>query len=74
VREPGSVHLGVFVAESHQASLQAGRVLQDLAPLVDGRGGGKAGLARGAGSRPEGIPTLLEKAREILAPQHVKAQ
>ncbi len=66
VRESGSVHLGIFVSETHQERLEAGRLMQELSPLVNGRGGGKPGMARGAGDRPEGIPGLLQKAREVL--------
>lgn len=66
VRDAGSVHLGIFVSEPHQERLPAGRLMQELSPLVNGRGGGKPGMARGAGDQPEGIPGLLQKAREVL--------
>ena len=39
----------------------------ELAPIVDGRGGGKPEHARGAGNDPSKVGELLAKAREILA-------
>ena len=39
----------------------------ELAPLVNGRGGGKAEMARGAGSDPSGVEALLARSRELIA-------
>jgi alanyl-tRNA synthetase len=38
----------------------AGEVLRAMMPAIDGKGGGKPTLARGGGSRVEGIPEALE--------------
>ena len=42
------------------------KLMQELAPIVGGRGGGKPEMARGAGNDPSKVPDLLEKARELL--------
>jgi alanyl-tRNA synthetase len=38
----------------------AGQLISHLAPLVEGKGGGKPELAQGGGSRVEGVDQLLE--------------
>ncbi|MFV0336641.1 MAG: alanine--tRNA ligase [Chthoniobacterales bacterium] len=65
--EQERVHLLVFVEKSYQDKFSAGKLLQALAPIVSGRGGGKPELARGAGSDVQSIPRLLTKAAELLA-------
>ncbi|MEM6911299.1 MAG: alanine--tRNA ligase [Verrucomicrobiota bacterium] len=57
-------HLGTYSTEKAHP---AGQLLQEFAPLVGGRGGGKPGMARGAGSQREGIETLLKAVRAKLA-------
>ena len=44
----------------------AGKLIKELAPLVDGRGGGKADFAQAGGKDPGGIDRLLEKANELI--------
>ncbi len=50
--------------------VHAGEVLKAMLPPVEGRGGGKATLARGGGSRVDGIPAALDagitRARGLL--------
>ena len=50
--------------------LHAQDLLKAMAPAVDGKGGGKATLARGGGARVDGIPAALDaglaKVRELL--------
>ena len=40
--------------------LQAGKLIQHVCPLIDGKGGGKADLAQGGGSKIEGIDSAIE--------------
>ncbi len=51
--------------------VHAGKVLQEVAPLVGGRGGGRPDMARGGGSDPSGIPAAIERvysfAEEVLS-------
>ncbi|MEM7147808.1 MAG: alanine--tRNA ligase [Verrucomicrobiota bacterium] len=59
----GKVHLGIAVHPDLTSQFKAGDLMQKLAPIVGGRGGGKPDFARGAGSDPTQIDALLEAAR-----------
>lgn len=55
----GKVHLVVQCGAAWQKQFPAGKLLQKLAPLVGGKGGGRPDMARGAGTDAEGWPALL---------------
>ncbi len=59
-------HLGTYVAKDKTKEFQAGKLIQELAPVVGGRGGGKPEMARGAGSDPSKVDDLLAKAHLLL--------
>ncbi|RMD84548.1 MAG: alanine--tRNA ligase [Candidatus Dadabacteria bacterium] len=63
---PSGVALTVAVTSDLTERFHAGRIIQELAPLVAGRGGGKPELAQAGGKNPAGIPAVLEKANELL--------
>ncbi|MEM7014181.1 MAG: DHHA1 domain-containing protein, partial [Verrucomicrobiota bacterium] len=63
----GKVHLGVSVDKSLTGDFKAGELLQELAPIVDGRGGGKPEMARGAGADASKVGELLDAARGKFA-------
>ena len=44
----------------------AGALLKVMAPLVDGRGGGKKELAQGGGTKPQGLPAAFAALRAAL--------
>jgi alanyl-tRNA synthetase len=44
----------------------AGQVIKELAPIVGGRGGGKADMAEGGGSQPEKLGTALEQSYQVI--------
>ena len=48
-------------------TLDASRVIGELAPLIGGRGGGKRHMAQAGGKDVEKIDTALERAPEIVA-------
>ena len=62
----GSVQLAVSVSPEFVNRFNAGKLLQQLAPMVGGKGGGKADLARGAGKEAGKVNDLLRKANALL--------
>ncbi|WP_375773664.1 GNAT family N-acetyltransferase [Archangium gephyra] len=60
----------VLVTAATQALVQrgvdAGQLMAQVAPSVEGKGGGAPDIAWGGGSRPEGIGAALEAARTFL--------
>ncbi|MCF6312862.1 MAG: alanine--tRNA ligase [Verrucomicrobiales bacterium] len=63
----GKVNLAIYVAPTLTDRFQAGKLMGDLAPIIGGRGGGKAEMARGAGNDEGKIAELQLKAKELLA-------
>lgn len=55
-----------LLVASKNSDLKAGNVVKELAPYIDGRGGGKPDLAMAGGSNAEGIQTLLAHVGEKL--------
>ena len=62
----GKAHLGAYSGPTAQAAHPAGGLVQTLAPLVGGKGGGKPEMARGAGGDVSGIDALLAEASSKL--------
>jgi len=62
----GKVALLAAVAPAHTKKIQAGKIIQAIAPLVGGKGGGRPELAQGGGTNPAGIPEALAKAETLL--------
>jgi len=50
-----------------QKAYPAGKIIQTLAPLVDGKGGGKPAFARGGGKSPGKIKELIQQASALVA-------
>jgi alanyl-tRNA synthetase/REP element-mobilizing transposase RayT len=63
----GSVSLVASVPKTLTSKLQAGKIIQQVAPVVGGKGGGRPESARGAGKDPSKIDQALEEARKIFA-------
>lgn len=64
--EEDKVHLVISVAKELTGRVNAGELMKEWAPLVGGRGGGKADLARGAGEGADKVGLLLEAAKVKL--------
>jgi alanyl-tRNA synthetase len=62
-----SVALVASVPKQLTSTLQANRLIQQIAPIVAGKGGGRSESAQGAGKDPSKIPQALAKARELLS-------
>jgi alanyl-tRNA synthetase len=62
----GAVSLGAFVSPGFTAKFQAGKIIQAIAPVVGGKGGGKPDMARGGGKDVSKVPEALEKARGLI--------
>jgi alanyl-tRNA synthetase len=48
------------------AGLMAGRLIQTLAPIAGGKGGGKPDMARGAASERSKVSELIAAAKDAL--------
>ena len=64
--DQGKVALLCSVSPSFTRKIQAGKIIQAIAPLVGGMGGGRPELAQGGGTNPEGVAAALAKAEEIV--------
>ncbi len=63
-----SLSLGAYCGSAAQAAgLKAGELIRALAPIVGGKGGGKADMARGSGRELAAKDALLARAAEALA-------
>ena len=63
----GGVQLAVGVSPEFIGRFNAGKLLQQLAPMVGGKGGGKADSARGAGKDAGKVGDLLQRAAALLS-------
>jgi alanyl-tRNA synthetase len=63
----GAVALVATVSPDATAKFQAGKIIQAIAPVVGGKGGGKPDNARGGGKDVSKLDEALHKARQIIA-------
>jgi alanyl-tRNA synthetase len=63
----GSVALVASVPKEMSVRLQANKLIQQIAPIVGGKGGGRPENAQGAGKDASKIAEALAKARELLS-------
>ena len=62
----GKVSLIVRTSADLTGKVPAGQVIKELAPIVGGRGGGKADMAEGGGSQPEKLSAALEQSYGVI--------
>jgi len=65
--EDGSVALVASVSPEFTAKVQAGKLIQQIAPIVGGKGGGKPDNARGGGKDPARLDEALARVNSLLA-------
>jgi alanyl-tRNA synthetase len=65
-RSEGRVALIASVPKESTAKFQANKLIQEIAPLVGGRGGGRSENAQGSGSSVDKIERALARARELI--------
>src|SRR5262249_46930155 len=63
----GSVALITYVPSGLTAKFQANKLIQLIAPIVGGKGGGRPESAQGAGKDAGKLNEALSKARELLS-------
>ena len=63
------VQLIVAVTKDLIPRFHAGKIIKEVAAVVDGRGGGRPDMAQAGGKAPEKLPQALERAYELFASQ-----
>ncbi len=61
-----AVALVAAVSPEYSKRVQAGKIIQAIAPLVGGKGGGRPDFARGGGKDVAGLDAALAKARTLI--------
>ncbi len=61
-----AVSLAASVSQAFTSKIQAGKIIQTIAPIVGGKGGGKPDAARGGGKDTLKIPEALATAKTLL--------
>jgi alanyl-tRNA synthetase len=61
-----AVSLVAAVSPEFTSKIQAGKIVQQIAPIVGGKGGGKPDSARGGGKEADKLDEALAKAKSLL--------
>lgn len=62
-----NVMLTAAVSKDFVKVIQAGKIIQTIAPIVNGRGGGKPDFARGGGKDASKLDEALNKVKELVS-------
>ena len=62
----GKVSLIVRTSSDLTGKVPAGQVIKELAPIVGGKGGGKADMAEGGGNQPDQLPAALQQSYAVV--------
>ena len=62
----GKASLIVRTSDDLTKKVPAGQVIKELAPIIGGRGGGKADMAEGGGSQPEKLNEALQASYGVI--------
>jgi len=68
MKDPDAEKASLIISVGPQApkSLSASDLLKELAPLIEGRGGGKPDLAQAGGTKPSALPEALTQAVQLV--------
>jgi alanyl-tRNA synthetase len=64
--DKGAVSLVATVSSDFTSKIQAGKIIQQIAPIVGGKGGGKPDNARGGGKDAGKLDEALAKAKSLI--------
>jgi alanyl-tRNA synthetase len=69
LEEPETKKAALLIAVGPQGpkGVQANELLKQLAPFIDGKGGGKPDLAQAGGTKPQGLNDAIAQARRSLS-------
>ena len=69
MKDPTGDKANLIVAVGPQApkALSSNDILKELAPLIEGRGGGKPDMAQAGGTKAAGLPDALKHASKVVA-------
>jgi alanyl-tRNA synthetase len=62
----GKASLIVRTSDDLTKKIPAGQVIKELAPIIGGKGGGKADMAEGGGNQPEKLTEALEASYGVI--------
>jgi alanyl-tRNA synthetase len=66
-RQDESVALVAYVPTALTSKFQANKIMQQIAPILSGKGGGRPELAQGSGKDASKIDIALAEARKLLS-------
>ena len=64
--EDEKVSFIVRVSDDLTGKVKAGKIVQEIAPIVGGRGGGKPDMAEGGGSKPEKLSEAIDASFAVI--------
>ena len=66
-KDEGKVGIIVRVSDDLTGRVKAGDIIREIAPIVGGRGGGKADMAEGGGTDPDKLAEAIDAAYDVIA-------
>jgi alanyl-tRNA synthetase len=64
--EDDKVSFIIRVSDDLTSKVSAGKIVQEIAPIVGGRGGGKPDMAEGGGTEPDKLQDAIEASYSVI--------